>query len=136
MDKHFAFIITALIERVRDFPPEALNELFRSMDRIEKEYDLIEPLTEEERLAIEEGLRSLERDGGIPAEEVFKEFKLDNYDRDAAGKEDFLDAISRVHKLSGKEQADVADVIFALLNEYRFDIPLPPPKPTKRRIRP
>jgi hypothetical protein len=26
------------------------------------------------------------------------------YDRDAAGKEDFLDAISRVHKLSGEEQ--------------------------------
>jgi hypothetical protein len=129
MDKHFAFIITALIQRVRDFPPEALNELFRSMDRIEKKYDLIEPLTDEERLAIEEGVRSIERDGGIPAEEVFKRFDLDNYDRDAAGKEHFLDAISRVHKQSGEEQAGVADVIFALLDEYRFDdIPPPPPK--------
>jgi hypothetical protein len=129
MDQHFAFIITALIQRVRDFPPEALNELFRSMDRIEKKYDLIEPLTDEERLAIEEGLRSIERDGGIPAEEVFKKFNLDNYDRDAAGKEDFLDAISRVHKRSGEEQAGVADVIFALLDECRFDdIPPPPPK--------
>src|SRR5208282_3784367 len=110
MDKHFAFIVTALIERVRDFPPEALNELFRSVDRIEKKYDLIEPLTEEERLAIDEGLKSLKRDGGIPAEEVFKEYKLDNYDRDAAGKEDFLDVISRVHKRSGEEQAGIADV--------------------------
>jgi hypothetical protein len=129
MDKHLAFIITALIQRVRDFPPEALNELFRSMDRIEKKYDLIEPLTDEERLAIEEGLRSIERDGGIPAEEVFKKYNLHNYDRDAAGKEDFLDAISRVHKRSGEEQAGIADVIFALLDEYRFDdIPPPPPR--------
>ena len=129
MDKHFAFIITALIQRVRDFPSEALNDLFRSMDRIERKYDLIEPLTDEGRLAIEEGVKSIERDGGIPAEEVFKKVNLDNYDRDAAGKEDFLDAISRVHKRSGEEQADVADVIFALLDEYRFDhIPPPPPK--------
>jgi hypothetical protein len=74
-------------------------------------------------------LRSIERDGGIPAEEVFKKYNLDNYDRDAAGKEDFLDAISRVHKRSGEEQAGVADVIFALLDEYRFDdIPPPPPR--------
>ena len=50
----------------------------------------------EERLAIDEGLKSIERGEGIPAEKVLKEFKLDNYDRDAAGKEDFLDAISRV----------------------------------------
>lgn len=127
MDRDFAFVITAIIERLRDFPKEALDELFRSMDRIEKKFDLIEPLTEGERLAIEGGLKSMERREGIPMEEVMKKFGLENFDRNSAGKKYFIDAISRVQILSGEEQGDVADVIFALLNQYRLDIS-PPPK--------
>ena len=127
MDRNFAFVITTIIQRVRDFPKEALTELFRSLDRIEKKYDLIEPVTEEERLAIEEGRKSIERGEGIPMEEVMKKFGLDEYDRDAGGKDDLADAISRIQKLSGEEQGQIADVLFALLNEYRLDIP-PPPK--------
>jgi hypothetical protein len=127
MDRNFAFAITAIIQRVRDFPKEALTELFRSLDRIEKKYDLIEPITEEERLAIEEGRKSFKRGEGVPMEEVMKKFGLENIDRDAIGKEDFDDAVLRVQKLAGEEQGDIADVIYALLNEYRFDIP-PPPK--------
>jgi hypothetical protein len=128
MDRHFTFVITTIIQRVRDFPKGALTELFRSLDRIEKKYDLIEPVTEEERLAIEEGRKSIERGEGIPMEEVKKKFGLENIDRDAIGKEDFDDAILRVQKLAGEEQGDIADIIYALLNEYRFDIPLPPKK--------
>jgi hypothetical protein len=127
MDRNFAFVITTIIQRVRDFPKGALTELFRSLDRIEKKYDLIEPVTEEERLAIEEGRKSIERGEGIPMEEVMKKFGLDEYDRDAGGKDDLADAISRIQKLSGEEQGQIADVLFALLNEYRLDIP-PPPK--------
>ena len=123
MDRHFAFILTQLIHRLRDFPQVALKELFRSMDRIEKKYDLNEPLTKEDRLAIEESRKSIERDEGIPMEEVFKKFNLEDYDRDAAGKEDFADAISRVQKLPGEEQGDVADVMYALLQQYRWDTP-------------
>ena len=123
MDRNFAFVITTLTQRLRDFPKEALAELFRSMDRIENKYDLIEPFTEEDRIAIEEGRKSLDRGEGIPMEEVMKKFGLENFDRDAAGKETFVDVISRVQKLSGEEQGDIGYVIYALLNEYRFDMP-------------
>jgi hypothetical protein len=129
MDRQrLAFILSQLIYRIREFPDAALNELYAALNAIEHKYDLIEKLTEEERQAIEEGRRSMERGEGIPMEEVFKKFNLADYDRDAAGKEDFEDAISRVRKLSGEEQGDVADVIFAFLNEYRFDIPPPEEK--------
>jgi hypothetical protein len=110
-----------------------LNELYAALNVIEHKYDLIEKLTEEELQAIEEGRRSMERGEGIPMEEVFKKFNLEAYDRDAAGKEDFDDAISRVRELSGEEQGDVADVIFAFLNEYRFDIS-PPEEKTYPRV--
>jgi hypothetical protein len=129
MDRQrLAFILSQLIYRIREFPDEALNELYAALNVIEHKYDLIEKLTEEERQAIEEGRRSMERGEGIPMEEVFKEFNLADDDRDAGGKEAFEDAISRVRKLSGEEQGDVADVIFAFLNEYRFDIPPPEEK--------
>jgi hypothetical protein len=121
MDQNFAFVITTIIQRVRDFPKEALTELFRSLDRIEKKYDLIEPVTEEERLAIEEGRKSIERGEGIPMEEVMKKFGLENYDRDAAGKKDLAEAVLRIEKLSGEEQGDIADVIYALLNQYGWE---------------
>lgn len=86
-------LIEPIIQRLRPFPSDAFNELFRVLDRIEKKYNLIEPLTEADRKAIEEGIKSIERGEGIPADEVMKKFGLEIFDRDAAGKESFVDAI-------------------------------------------
>jgi len=111
----------ALIHRIRSFPEEAINDLFDALEAIERKYDLLEPVSEEDRRAIEEGLASLDRGEAIPMEdlEIFKHLK--DYDHDSVGREDLADAVSRVKKLSGEQQRDVADVILALLNEYRFD---------------
>jgi hypothetical protein len=71
MDRHqLAFILSQFIYRIREFPDAALNELYAALNVIEHKYDLIEKLTEEERQAIEEGRRSMERGEGIPMEEV------------------------------------------------------------------
>jgi len=126
MDRQLAFVVEALIQRIRDFPNEALNELFLALDAIEAKYGLIEPLSEEDRKAIQEGIASLDRGEGVPMEEleIFK--RLKNHDRDAAGKDAFADAIARVQRRSGGEQGGIAHVIFALLDEYQFDVPPPP----------
>jgi hypothetical protein len=55
--------------------------------------------------------------------EIFK--RLENFDRDAAGNDAFSDAVGRVQRRSGEEQGGIAHVIFALVDEYQFDIPPP-----------
>jgi len=119
-----ARIVAALAGRIRDFPDTALNELFESLGEIERKYDLMEPLSEAHKLAIEEGLADIET-GRFITHEGFKErfaHILKDYDADADGKESFSDAVSRVGRLPGEEQTDFADVLFALLNEYRFEL--------------
>jgi hypothetical protein len=127
MNRQLAFVVEALIQRIRDFPNEALNELFIALEAIEEKYGLIEPLSEEDRKAIRERIASLDRGEAVPMEdlEIFK--RLKNYDRAAAGKDAFADAVGRVQRRPGEEQGGIAHVIFALLHEYQFDIP-PPPK--------
>jgi hypothetical protein len=126
--RQLALILTQLVPRIREFPKEAMAELFSGLDTIERKYDLLPKPTEEELNAIKEGLAELDAGRGIPAEEVWAKWDhlLKDYDRDAAGKADFEDAARRVRKLSGEEQGDVADVILALLNEYRYNVPPPP----------
>ena len=129
LDRHqLAFTLTQLVPRIREFPMEAMAELFSALDTMERKYDLLPKLTEEELKAIEEGLAELDAGLGMPAEELWAKWDhlLKDYDRAVAGKADFEDAAGRVRKLSGEEQGDVADVIFAFLNEYRYDIPPPP----------
>jgi hypothetical protein len=128
MDTRFAFVIAVLINRIRDFPKEAWDELFAALDTIDRKYDLIPPLSDADREAIEEGMRSLNDGKGIPMEEVEVFKRLKDFDHDAAGRNDFVDVVSRVNRLSGEEQGRVADVIFALLDEYRYDIPPPLPE--------
>jgi len=65
-------------------------------------------------------------EGGVPVEEVEFFKRLKNFDRDAAGKDAFADAIGRVQRRPGEEQGGIAHVILALLDEYQFDIPPPP----------
>jgi len=86
-----AFITEALIQRDQRLPQEALNEMFLALDAIERKYDLIEPLSDKVLEVIEERRKSIERGEGIPMEEleIFKMFK--NRDRDAAGKDAFVD---------------------------------------------
>jgi hypothetical protein len=127
MNRQLAFVVEALIQRIRDFPNEALNELFIALDAIEAKYGVIEPLSEEDRKAIQEGIASLDRGEAVSMEdlEIFK--RLKTFDRAAAGNDAFADAVSRVQRRPGEEQGGIAHVIFALLDEYQFDFP-PPPK--------
>jgi hypothetical protein len=127
MDRRLSAVIGSLTHRLRDFPPEAFEDLFRALEAIERKYDLLEPLREEDRIAIEKGLAQVERGEVIAWEDTKMYKRLQGYDRDKAGRENFADAVSRAQKLSGEEQRDIGDVIFALLNEYRWDFP-PPPK--------
>ena len=57
-------------------------------------------------------------EGGVPVEEVEIFKRLKNFDRDAAGKDAFADAVGRVQRRSGDEQGDIACIIFALLDEH------------------
>jgi hypothetical protein len=120
MDKDWVAVIQAIVDRTRDFPPEARNELLSALGTIERKYDLIEPLTPEERDAVQEGLHSLERGEGIPVEEVMKSLGIHDYDRDTAGKEDLEEVLSQVRKLSGRDQGRIARLLFSLIDEDRL----------------
>ena len=132
MNQHeFAGLTTAIMARLRDFPSEAVNELFKAMGRIERKYDLTYKLSDEERAAIDESRAAFKRGEFATMEEVDALFadRLKDYDADAAGKEAFENVIGRLRKRSGEEQQDAAELLFALINEYQFDdIPLPPSK--------
>lgn len=45
-------IAHVVVERTRDYTSDALKELFHAMDGIERKYDLIVKLTEEEKAAV------------------------------------------------------------------------------------
>jgi hypothetical protein len=121
--RKLAWIVENLTYRVRDFPDGAVNDLFRAIDTIERTYDLLEPLTDKERMAIEQAHAHIEAGRFVNHEELKAEWEhiLKDYDWEAAGKEALLDVASRVKKLPGEEQVSIASVIFALLNETRFD---------------
>lgn len=121
--KELARSIEAITHRIKDFPDAAIVELFQALGEIERKYDLLEPLSEKDRLAIEESLADIEAGRFITHEQLQEEFAhiLKDYDADAAGKDAFADAASRVRLLPGEEQNDVSKVIFALLDGYRFD---------------
>jgi|GEM_PF-6837846 len=121
--RQLAFVASHLIERIRKFPDAALDELFASMDEIERQYDLLEKLTQEEIQAIEQSRLEMDRGESISFEEIRAKFGLDDFDADAEGKADFDEAASRVKKLGGEEQAEISDVLFVLLNEQRDDVP-------------
>lgn len=55
-----------LIDRARDYPPEALNELFRLMDDIERDYGLIPALTEREEEVVAAFEERLSRGEELP----------------------------------------------------------------------
>ena len=128
--KKLTMFLEALAHRIRDFPPDAIGELFETLETIERKYDLLETLSEEDRMAIERGQADIKAGRVFTDEEVRGHFKdaLKDYDADTAGREALLDAVSRVQKLSGQEQRDIAYVIFAVLNEPRLDIPHPSKK--------
>jgi predicted transcriptional regulator len=64
------FVAGALVDRIVDWPDEALNELMRSMDTIERKYDLIVKLDEETQAAVREGLAQAKRGEFVSDEEM------------------------------------------------------------------
>ena len=119
-----AWIVATLAGRIRNFPDAALEELFAGIGKIEHKYDLLEPLSDADWLAIEKGLADIEAGRFITGEQFKEKYAhiLKDYDRDSAGKEAFADAVSRVVSLPGEDQNEVANVIFAILDEYRFSL--------------
>ena len=121
--RELAVVATSIIHRIRDFPPEAVTDLFQALNDIEQKYDLVKPLPDEAITAIEEGEADIKAERYITDEEFHMLFAsaLTSSEVDAAGKESFADAVARVKKLSGDDQDGFADIIFSLLNEYQYD---------------
>lgn len=113
------WLIAAITHRIKDFPEEAIHELFGSLDAIERKYDLIKPLSEADRGAIEKSHADVEAGRFVTHEELLEKYPdvFKDYDRDATGRKQFLEATQRVQKLPGEQQGGVADVIWALLDE-------------------
>src|SRR5665213_119850 len=95
MDQDFASLAQALVERIRDFPKDAFDDLSQALDGIERKHDLLFHLTEEDRRAIDQGVAELDAGLGVSSEEVFGKW-LTGHDADTAGKDEFADAASRV----------------------------------------
>jgi hypothetical protein len=83
----FEWLMEAVGERARKYPSEAFDELFRSMDEIERRFGLQYKLTKSERAAIDKSLRE-GRSGRIATEkevaEVFRRFRRPRGDKDNA----------------------------------------------------
>jgi hypothetical protein len=117
MDKRWIGIIQAVVDRTKDFPTEAYDDLLSALDTIEEKYGLIVRLTDEERQAIEEGRRSLDRREGVPIESVMESLGIHNFDRNVAGKEDLEEVLLQIQKFSGEDQGRIARILYGLTKE-------------------
>lgn len=135
MNKHTYFLIAAIIQRVREFPDDAFNELFQALDAIERKHRLQYPANDETHAAIAAALEQLERGELVPHEDVKALFGTlpDSQSREKAGKAALDDAMARARKRSGEEQGEIADVLFALLDEYSVDVFPPAQLPNEVR---
>ena|ERR1019366_2150369 len=135
MNPNLPFLITGLIHRLRDFPDEAFNDLFQAMDDIERKYDLLRPLSEEDRQTIEASLADADAGRFVPHEEVeaFFQKALKGYDAETDGRDAFHEAAALIGKVPGEQQGEIANLLFVLLDTPRYDIP---PPPDNQRIRP
>jgi hypothetical protein len=116
--RKLAFLITHLILRIRDFPPKAVDELLAAVDEIERKYDLIEKLTPEEWEAVAESKDDIAHQDDLAAGLALSKTRLSKESIDVLGKQHFEEAVRRVLLRDGDQQGDVADLIFALLDEY------------------
>jgi hypothetical protein len=115
--RKLTYLITHLIIRIREFPPEAVRELLTAVDQIERKHDLREKLTAREWEAVVESRDSLSWAEQLAAGQVSKS-NITKVDLDAWGAQNFEEAFNRVQKRDGEQQGDIADVIFALQDEY------------------
>lgn len=117
-----AFVLQNFAFRLRDYPDAAVHDLFEAMHTIEERYELHEPLSEEDRLAIERSKEDAAVGRLIPLEEVSSKYAhwLKNYDPAKSGKDRFADAASQVGTLPGELQGDIASIIFTFLDEERY----------------
>jgi hypothetical protein len=83
----FEWLMEAVGGRARKYPSEAFDELFRSMDEIERRFGLQYRPTKSERAAIDEGLRDV-RSGRLATEkevtEMFRRFRRPRRNKDDA----------------------------------------------------
>jgi hypothetical protein len=114
--RKLTFLITHLILRVRDYPADAVDELLAALDMIDRKYDLMEKLASEEWQAMVESRDDVARieSGSLG----FGYTSLSDKDVAAMGRKHFEDAVTRARRRNGEEQGDIADLIFALLDEY------------------
>ena len=118
--RKLTFLITHLILRIRDYPADAVGDLLKALDTIERRFDLQEKLTDQERQAVVES-----RDDAVTlgSDATLSKTRLSDEDIAAIGKKHFEEAVKRVRMRSGDEQGDVSDLLFALLDEYFLNIP-------------
>ena len=114
------FLAEAILERTRDYPRDALNDLFGALDKIEVEHNLVTGLTPEEEDAVAAAEAKLARGKHLPELEAPAQNDLE------ASKEDIL---NRLAVLPDTEQYAVYGVIALLL-----DVDAPRPRMTPAEI--
>jgi hypothetical protein len=60
------YLAEAIVDRTRDYPEPALNDLFDALDAIERRHELIPKLTEEERAQVAAAEEKLARGEKLP----------------------------------------------------------------------
>jgi hypothetical protein len=60
------FLAEAIVDRTRDYTQDALNELFRAMEEIERKHDLIPKLTDAEEAEVAAAETKLARGEALP----------------------------------------------------------------------
>lgn len=76
--------VEIILERVIDWPREALDEFFRLIDRVEAKYGLGYELTDDDREAIRRGLEDMKAGRLVDHEEVLAMFE--RYENDGTKK--------------------------------------------------
>jgi hypothetical protein len=113
------FLAHAIVERTRDYTNDALNDLFRAMDDIERARGLIPQLTEAEEAAVAVAEEKLARGERLPELEL------------RGSVEDFLpepneSILARLTALPKDERDSVLDMISLLIE---IDAPAARPSP-------
>lgn len=111
------FLITHLILRLRDYPPEAVDELLAALDTIERKYDLVEKLSDREWQAVLESRQEIAR-SDRPVINQTAHTGLSKADRDTLNKKHLEIAVNRIRMRAAEEQGDISDLLFALLGEH------------------
>ena len=116
------YVAQAIVDRTRDYPEPALNDLFDALDAIERRHELIPKLTAEEQAQVAAAEEKLARGEKLPDLEY------------RGAPEDYVleseaSTLDRVHALPQEEQEHILSMVRMLI-----EIDAPPPQLSPEQI--